>query len=707
MLKKIALLTAALMFIVYQSWPLLTETPTYNDDQNNIYLLAMRRGDPSFLANDYAFGNPNFLKFYTPLYLDAVWRLMGALGSYDAAMITLHTVMLTLYLASMFILLRYVSGSSWLALGVTLFSALARPAIASEVWGAAGMNLVYPRTAFLAVAPLLFWLTFCWLPKPEWWRLAVLGLLGGLSANLHPPSGLFFAQILVTLVAAFACASLWELAWKGALVGVAALLGALPTFMPLLQNIARSSSSAETAPPFETIANIIHERSISIFPFPADQMMLPWGPLNATWQSYGAVAGLVLALGWVALALWHLRRGYPSRRRLLAALLVISLPLAYAASIFSALDLILVTIAYWVVRLARQNDDPLDRYALAVLACAAFYSFAGSGVLLWLWENLQIWALTSFYSEQARMARLLYLPFFIFVVRWLSLLLYQSRRREVGAVVSAGIVAGLVVRHWHFRDPWGVAEWGMGVSLLLVALAGIWCCFDWRWPNWAETAIFALSLMATTYLWLYILGAPQILLITAGVGAISGLLYFNRTLSIRQWRWVAGLIVAVSLGWLFAHGKVALYNERPLRVQAYKALGLFDYGPPDQQEQDAQAMYQWVKNNIPREARFYYNDRQLEFRAQTHRAVTHSWKDLSAGYYAPSLLVKYYNRFKALEAAYQSPEMLLACANAYQADYIVTQSGQPKLPLPVVFANQSYRIYFNEPTTNTEHRNCP
>jgi hypothetical protein len=243
MQRIVVLLLVACIFLAYQSWPLFTEPQRYNDDQNNIYLLATRRNDPTFLAGDYAYGNPNFLKFYTPLYLDALRYLMRMLGGYDAAMLTLHSLMLTIYLLTMFLLLRDVSGNIWVALGVTLFSALARPAIASEVWGAAGMNLVFPRTAFLAIAPLLFWLTFRWLASSTWWQIALLGLLGGLSANLHPPSGMFFVQILGTLIIAFGCASIRELVWKASLVGFMAILGALPTFFPLLQNLGYSNTT--------------------------------------------------------------------------------------------------------------------------------------------------------------------------------------------------------------------------------------------------------------------------------------------------------------------------------------------------------------------------------------------------------------------------------------------------------------------------------
>jgi hypothetical protein len=692
MSKIITPLLIALIFIIYQSWPLFVEGPDYNDDQNNIYLLATRRGAPTFLAEDYAYGNSDFLRFYTPLYLDTVHYLMIGLGSYDAAMVALHSLMLPIYLLTMFILLHYLSGDIWVALIVTLFSALARPAMASELWGAAGMRLVYPRTAFLAIAPFLFWLTFRWLSRPEWQRVALLGLLGGLSANLHPPSGMFFIQIFTTLILTFGCASFAEAIWKIGLIALTSILGGLPTFIPLLQNLRRPIGDQET-PPFDRFAAVVHERLLSIMPLPADQVMLPGGPLTYEQQFGLAIAGMILGVGLVFVALWQKSRRQLRRRPLIAWLLLITLPLAYLVTIFSALDLILVTLAYWVVRLVRQDEDQLDLYALGILSCAAIYSYVGSAMIGQFWETFEVWPLTAFYSEQPRMSRFVYLPLFIFMARWMVLLLYQNRNRIIGVLITTGLIAGMIVRHWHFRDPWGMAEWGMAASLLLLALAGIWSCLEWHWPSWTESIIFGIIIAAVLYLWLYILGVPYLYILVSLTVLAGGLLYYFQILSLSQWQWGAALIVIIATGWLFAHGKVALYNERPLRVQAYKTLNLYQYPGPDQRDLDAQAMRNWIKANTPPYSVFYYNDRQLEFRAQTHRAVTHSWKDLGGAYYTPVLLIEYYDRFKKLEAAYESPQRLLTCARAYRADYIVAQPQQPDLPLPLVYSNDSYRVY--------------
>jgi hypothetical protein len=516
---------------------------------------------------------------------------------------------------------------------------------------------------------------------------------------------LFFVQILVTLTLVFSCSSWLEASWKIPLIGLSSLLGALPTFGPMVQSLLHSAAAPQF-PPFDRVDFVIHERSISIFPFPADQMMLPWGAISQSRQMNLAIAGLILILGWVAIAYWQRHRSGSARQWLIAALLLISLPFTYLVTIFSALDLILATAAYWLVRLIRRDEDQLDLYALAILVCATFYAFCGSALLGWLWRTFELWSLTSFYSEQARMARFVYLPLFLFMGRWLVFLLYRSQHRVLGAIVTAGLVAGLVVRHWHFRDAWGAAEWGMGASLLLLAAAGIYSCFAGNWPDWLRPIGCGLGIGATAYLWVYILGWPYPGLAAAVVGGIGALIYSSQRLSLGQWQLAAGLAVIIALGWLFAQGKVVIYNDRPLRVQAYKALGLYQYPSPDQEERDAQAMYDWIKLNTPHQALFYYNDRQLEFRTQAQRAVTHSWKDLGGAYYTPLLLVDYYDRFEKLESAYQSPVTLLACALAYQADYVVTQTDQPDLPLPSVYQNVTYKVYAVEQTTDIDRAAC-
>ena len=701
-------LAAVLIFFLYQSWAVANSQHSYNGDQKSIYLLTVRRMDSAFLSRDYAYGNPDFLKFYTPTYLAILQFLIGHLSDYDLAMLVLHSLMLLVYLATMFLLLYHVTGDTWVALLLTFISSLARPAIASEMWGSVGLNVVIPRTAFLAIAPLLFWLLFRWLPKREWWYIPLLGFLGGLSANLHPPSGLFFVQILTTLALAFAFTSFTEVIWKLPLIGVMAMVGALPTLVPMFRNIF-DAANTRLYPSFAEYYSIIHERSVSIFPFPPRQVTFFNGPLTTEWQSILAMVGIGLALGWLIWALRSKQQGGNRRysRGLIIGLLAISLPFAYLATIFSALDLIITALAYWWVRLLRKDNDQLDLYILGTLACAAIYSFAGSATLGWIWQTFELWSLTPFYSEQARISRFVYLPLFIFMARWLVLLLKHGQEQVIGAIVTAGLVAGLIIRHWHFLDPWGITEWGLVASFLVLAIIGV-VAGTWKTHQpWTKTLMLTISIMATMNLWLHILGAPRFSLLAAIFGLVAGSLYHFRVLSAKQWQFVAGMIVILSLSWLFFQGKLPVSHETPLRVQAYKALGLYQYSPPSQADQDASEMYAWIRDNTEANSLVYYDDRKLDLRSQAHRAATHGWKDLSAGYYVPPLLIEYYDRFRRLETAAQSAETLLACAVKYQADYIITKSNHSGLMLPLVFANGHYHIYSMHEVKDSEQLVCP
>ncbi|NJN99768.1 MAG: hypothetical protein HC875_39535 [Anaerolineales bacterium] len=706
LLKKIAFLLIFCLFSLYQSWSAIITKPDYNADQKSIYLLTMRQMEPDFLARDYAYGDPNFLRFYTPVYLKLLQFLLENLKNYDSAIIFLHSLTLPLYLVTMISLLYIVSRNLWIALLVALLSALYRPTIASEVWGVIGLNLVFPRTLFLGLVPLLFGLIFRWLEKPGWWWIPLLGFLAGLSANLHPPSGLFFLQILITLVLAFTAFSL-KTVLQLCLVGLAAVVGAIPTFAPMVLNIAQPTQRA-SAISFEKYSTIIHERSVSIFPFSTRDVTLPTGPLTEEQQVTLALLGLCLGLLWLAVALyWRAKGSGKYRYGLMGGLLLLVLPFAYLVTIFSTLDLIAITAAYWLIRLRRRDEDRLDLYALGILACAALYSFIGSAVLGWLWQTFEVWPLISFYSEQARMSRFVYLPLYIFAARWL-VLLYHQRSQPLGAVIAAGAGAGLMVRHWHFLDPWGIPEWGLAASLVGVTLISLTAGFETaNWPSGLKSVVFGLAMMAALYLWLYILTGPSWVFIAIAGGIVGGWLYHGQILTLKQWYGIAAVGVSVALIWLFAQGRVLLDNQNPLRVQAYKALGLYQYAPPDQEDLEQRDMFSWIKNNTPETALFYYDDRSLDLRFQAHRAATHGWKDLSAGYYSPPILIEYYERFNRLETAYQSPESLLACAVTYHADYIITQADLPGVSLPVVYQNNQYKIYSFDNSSDNKNSTCP
>ena len=184
--------------------------------------------------------------------------------------------------------------------------------------------------------------------------------------------------------------------------------------------------------------------------------------LGPEWQNRLAILYLVLMSLWLVLALWFLSRDRlwleergPSQTWMLIAVLSINIPLAYLVTTFLALDLVLIAVAYWCVPLINRDYDSIDVWSLAILVCAGAYSFVLSGVLGWIWEAFEIWSLTSFYGEQGRLSRFVYLPLFIFLARWLHLLWTSKREKLLSATIISGVIAGLVVRHWHFLDPWG------------------------------------------------------------------------------------------------------------------------------------------------------------------------------------------------------------------------------------------------------------
>ncbi|MCL4302811.1 MAG: hypothetical protein KJ077_44395 [Anaerolineae bacterium] len=711
------------LFVLYQSWPIFTEPQFYSDDQRSNWLLAIRQADPTFLQHDYAFGNPLFQGHYIPLYLLLLRGLLQLAGSVDGAMILLHSLMLPGYLIGMFVLLRYVTGNNLVAAFVAIVSALLRGSIAQEFWAATDMRAVMPRTAFLIAAPWLFLLLFRWLPgalaqsQPaglprndftaglsspalDMRRFLGLGLLAGLAANLHPPSGLFSIQIILTLIIVFSASAVSRQTLSRLFgVGVGAVIGGLPTLWAVLAGIVKSRQLTP-AGTFQEFADILHWRMRTEFPFPPEQMNLAGISLESSQQSLIAILYLLGMGVWLAAAIGlrrqgRLRAGGRPLNWLLIGLVALNLPLVYLVSAFSALDLILVAAAYWASRLARRDDDALDRQLLAVLVCAAAYSFVASAVLGWFWQTFELWSLTSFFGEQARMSRFIYLPLYIFLARWLYRLWQQRQERATTIAIIAGLVGGLVVRHWHFLDAWGPAEWGMGFSLIALAVAGVWLFAAPPQPVGAKV-ILGISVSATAYLWLYIAG----LVVFPGLWVLAllsgGLTVIVKTVwPYPAWRYLAGAAwLAVILFGLFG-GPLLLTPAdapAPLHTQAVKTLGLYDYGLPSDRP-DSLALYAWARTQTEPKALFYFNDRQYEFRFLAQRAVTHSWKDVGGGYYTPPLAIEYYRRFQKLEAAYENPDQLLACAQAYGVDYIITKPEQNSLDLPVAYANELYRVY--------------
>ncbi len=713
------------LFVLYQSWPIFTEPQFYSDDQRSNWLLALRQYDPSFLSHDYVFGNPLFQGHYIPVYLFMLHTLIRWLGGIDNAMIFLHSVMLLGYLITMFILLRYITNSNLVSALIAIASALSRNSIAQEIWAATDMRAVMPRTAFLVTTPLLCLLLFRWLPSKTWWRIPLLGFFIGLATNFHPPSGLFFLQITLTLLLLFSSTKthpsfpnftfqpsfsnsnlgtrVGTIFTKIALTCFGFIVGGLPTVWAVFRGILQSRQLTPSGT-FQEFAAVFHWRMRTEFPFPPEQLNFVGQALTEKQQSALVILYLISIGTWLAVALWFNYRGLMKLKHrsntlnwMLLCLLVLNIPLAYLTSTFLALDLILVAIAYWISKLIRRDYDLIDIWALTILVCAGAYSFIFSALLGWFWETFELWSLTSFFGEQARMSRFIYLPLYIFLARWFHLLLLKSRDKILAVTIVAGLLAGLTVRHWHFLDPWGPAEWGMAFCLIILAITGTWLRSSQKASLAASTYALVASLAATTYLWLYIVGVnlPWLGYLTVATALLAGLTRVGQHYPLLRWVGIVSTAGVLMFGLFF--GPSLSKSDDPnfkasLRTQAMKALGLYDYGIPSDWP-DSIAFYDWAKHNTAPDALFYFNDRQYEFRAFATRAVTHSWKDVGGGYYTPPLAIEYHRRFQKLEAAYQDPAQLLACAEMYGSDYIVAKDGQPLLELPIAYTNELYLVY--------------
>ena len=113
------------------------------------------------------------------------------------------------------------------------------------------------------VAPWLFLLMFRWFrQKDYWWQLPLLAFLGGLGANLHPPSGMVFTQLLLSMILLTQGINKKTL-FNVLLSTLAAMVGA----MPILLNFFGHTGDEYGDVPFEIFYQVMHERLGTLFPF--------------------------------------------------------------------------------------------------------------------------------------------------------------------------------------------------------------------------------------------------------------------------------------------------------------------------------------------------------------------------------------------------------------------------------------------------------
>jgi hypothetical protein len=349
-------------------------------DQVNIGTIFLKEQHPEAMPRDFVYGDPQNFRFYTPAYRSLVRLFISIGGSYEAALHGIVPFMVFLFLAGMYLLVRSATGSIAAALMTSLAAMTLRYSLAAEIWGVGSIRFVVPGSVYLSIAPFLVLMMMRWGGgRLAWPAFLVLGL----SANLHPISGMALIEsyLLLVLIEGRFRGAAWR---KAVLCGLAAGIGSAP-FAARYLALTRTATPVD---PAQVLAGIDF-RLNNLFLF----KKLAWVVRAVAGMAIPAVLAFV---GWRAMR----RMPVDSARHL------------------DAMQRI-------------EPTRPVDsaRHATLLLAAIAIVSIGGSLLIELL---MAITKHPPFLVDQLRGAKYLYLPIFILCGHGFAALL-RARRRAIAA----------------------------------------------------------------------------------------------------------------------------------------------------------------------------------------------------------------------------------------------------------------------------------
>ena len=649
-------------------------------DQTNIGLMELRLANDTLYQRDYLFQDTTLFRFYTPAFIALTTRLRQLTGSFAEGLALLQPVVIFTYLIGMYLLIYQVAPMSLVALLIAILSSFQRWSIAATFWGVTGLSLMMPRTIFLMVTPwlLLFW--FAWLPQRSLWKLPLVAFGIGLAGNLHPVSGFFLMQLLMT-VTILTYGFTRETIHKLVLPSLAAPIGVWPTLTNFLRNT--NPNVVETAvafPPFSLFYNILQQRLSTLFPVKPEVLLFFRHPVTANEQIIIIWIYLGLMILWFLAYILHWRGllKMPHPHFLMAAMLTIQLPMAFLLTRFSAPTLFIFSILYAIFILSGQPDK-WDRWLLILLTATICYSFVAGYLLDILWRQFELFRLTPLMGEQGRIARFVYLPLYLYMARMLAILTQQMQP----SWQRTGFTITLAFMLW--RSDYTIALVAAAFcATILLQLRYKPLTDKYPWINLLlEATILALSL--------------NVLLIALGIGGgvivpvtiVYTLLRLTTVYKAEYKRWTAVITIcclALLIINLIQGQAVSAWQSIPEQLSQHLEPKI------SQEQRDTKNFYDWAREQTPIDSLFYYDS--LEFRLWAQRSLTHSWKDLGIAYYSQALLIPFYERYQTLQAGYEDANLLLAYAAQYDVNYIVIESHYNlAVDLPIAFQNSSYTVY--------------
>ncbi|GIK43194.1 MAG: hypothetical protein BroJett011_70270 [Chloroflexota bacterium] len=636
--------------------PAITET-----DLNLIATMISKDMDLGLYPRDDIFADNTYYRFYTPVYRWLVAQFWQISGSFESGLVYLTCLVLAFYLAGMFFLSRRVIGNTWLALGITVASANYYEAMGEELWGVGGSQFLMSRAVYTATAPYLFLWFLSFLAQPGWFKGVVLGLAIGLAANLHPISGWQFAILVIGLTVLVFGLKRAGWGWWGMLLGLmgAISLGALPIAQSVFGKTGRGLPVEVS---FEAFRRVIYEK-----------YTIPFRPATVTWD----LAGLELnkpvleALVWIyvgltllllIVSLWaKFRRPAWGRWIWLVAGLVI-LAYAYLVALFN-LPIFFVLAAGYVIYLFRLRQIPeVDGWLIGWLGLTVLTSFVGYYFLMRAWETFELRSFIAIFTGQIRAARFIYLPLYLLAGRAALVYVQMLARglRNIGP-------------QWRLKgDVPGASSLALAAGVVLSLAPGL------------STLFFTTLPLA-------------IITLAGGVGAVvlaAWLLERRSLVGLGSW----GIVLAMAGLLIILFGPLASWFGPFLPIPAINLLDPAARSVEPVYSKDDQDLYNWVKQNTPKESLFYWCDfgpgTTLFFRRYAERSINLNWKDMNLVLYDMANLVSYHQRYRQLEQACQKFDSLVTTANRIEADYILIPAGRAAgIEHLTCFLNSRYALF--------------
>ena len=287
--------TQAALFLLFALLGLLAylradPSATLSSDQVNIGTIVLKEQHPEAMPRDFVYGDPQNYRFYTPGYRAMVHLFMTVGGSYEHAMRLMVPAMVFVFLVGMFLLVRAFTGSIAAAAATSLGAMTLRYSLAAEIWGVGSVRFVIPGSLYLSIAPLLVLLLWRWRAGP---LTPIAFLILGLSANLHPISGMILIESFLLLV--LIEGGLRPAAWRRAILcAVAAAVGAAPFAIRYL-NLTRTAVPVDSAQILAGIdfrlANLFLFKKLAWTVRAAAGMSIPAALAVIGWRSRRAVRG--------------------------------------------------------------------------------------------------------------------------------------------------------------------------------------------------------------------------------------------------------------------------------------------------------------------------------------------------------------------------------------------------------------------------------